>query len=88
MQREFERKLQETGARVKQLIDQDLPEAKAKVMNLLDQNMPEASARIKDLIATGKDVKDEVSTKVKNVTEELSSKVSGLVGRFLNNQRK
>ena len=26
--------------------------------------------------------------KVKNVTEELSSKVSGLVGRFLNNQRK
>ena len=62
IQRKFERKLQETGARVKQQIDQDLPEAKAKVMNILDQNMPEASARIKDLIAMGKDVKDEVST--------------------------
>ena len=88
MQREFERKLQETGARVKQLIDQDLPEAKAKVMNLLDQNMPEASARIKDLIESGKDMSDEVSTKVKHVTGELSSKVSGLVGRFFNQRTK
>ena len=88
MQREFERKLQETGARVKHLIDQDLPEAKVKVMNLLDQNMPEASARIKDLIASGKDMSDEVSTKVKHVTGELSSKVSGLVGRFLNQRAK